>query len=196
MKTLVKFFWIVLLVPAILFTGCKESTEETPANESYKILTDYMVAEGMDLPDVLDGWITVAPAEADLAAFLGTYDILDIRGADDFADGHIEGAINTTLGGILDAAANTTKPILVVCYTGQTAGHAVVALRLSGYSDAKVLKFGMSGWNSNTAASWQNNTGNVAVGHSNWVDAPGSVTSPETFDTPVISTTATTGATI
>jgi rhodanese-related sulfurtransferase len=196
MKTLVKFFWIVLLVPAILFTGCKESTEETPANESYKILTDYMVAEGMDLPDVLDGWIVGAPAEADLATFLGTYDILDIRGAADFDAGHIEGAVNTTLGGIVDAAANTTKPILVVCYTGQTAGHAVVALRLSGYSDAKVLKFGMSGWNSNTAASWEDNTGNVAVGHSNWVDAPGSVTSPETFDTPVINTTATTGAAI
>jgi rhodanese-related sulfurtransferase len=196
MKTLVKFFWIVLLVPAILFTGCKEDNEETPANENYKILTDYMVAEGMDLPDVLDGWITAAPAEADLATFLATYDIFDIRSAQDFGTSHIEGAKNVPLANVVDEAAVATKPILVICYTGQTAGHAVVALRLSGYSDAKVLKWGMSGWNSNTAASWENNIGNVAVGHSNWVAAPGSVAASETFDTPVISTTATTGAAI
>ena len=196
MKTLVKFFWIVLLVPAILFTGCKESTEETPANESYKILTDYMVAQGLDLPDVLAGWIVGAPAEADLATFLGTYDIFDIRSAQDFGTSHIEGAKNVPFANVVDEAAVATKPILVVCYTGQSAGHAVMALRLSGYSDAVVLKFGMSGWNSNTAASWENNIGNVAVGHDNWVDAPGNPAAPETFDTPVINTTATTGAAI
>jgi rhodanese-related sulfurtransferase len=59
----------------------------------------------------------------------------------------------------LTTAASATKPILVVCYTGQSAGHAVVALRLSGYSDAKVLKWGMSGWRSDLAGPWEGNSG-------------------------------------
>ena len=107
-----------------------------------------MVDNDMDLPDILNGWIVGAPDLAGVQSFIDTYDIIDIRGAQDFANGHIQGAVNSPLGNILTAAANTSKPILVVCYTGQSAGHAVVALRLSGYTDAKVLKFGMSGWRS------------------------------------------------
>ena len=80
--------------------------------------------------------------------------------------------MNSTLSGILAAAANTTKPILVACYTGQTAGHAVVALKLSGY-EAKVLKNGMSGWRADLASPWESNSGPVngitAIGSPNWV---------------------------
>jgi rhodanese-related sulfurtransferase len=195
-NTFLRFFWVVLLAPAIIFTGCKLSNDELPANESFKILSDYLVEEGMDLPDVLNGWIVGPPAEADLATFVGSYDIFDLRSAADFEAGHIEGATNITLGGLLDAASNTTKPILMVCYTGQTAGHAVVALRLSGYDDAVVLKWGMSGWNSTTSGSWSGNVGNTGVGHSNWIAAPGKVSETETFNTPVINTTATTGPAI
>ncbi|NOX60758.1 MAG: rhodanese-like domain-containing protein, partial [Chloroflexi bacterium] len=37
------------------------------------------------------------------------------------------------------------KPIVVYCYTGQTAGHVTAALNMLGY-DASDLLFGMSGW--------------------------------------------------
>jgi len=148
-------------------------------------MTTYMVDNNMDLPDILNGWIVGAPPLADVQTFINTYDIIDIRSANDFATGHIEGAVNSTLADILTTAASTTKPILVVCYTGQTAGHAVVALRLSGYADAKVLKWGMSGWRSDLAGPWQNNTGDVAIGHTNWVTT---ATEPiSTFGDPDIS---------
>jgi rhodanese-related sulfurtransferase len=196
MKKFVKFLWIVLLVPSIMIVGCKVSNEETPANESFKILTDYMVAEEMDLPDLLSGWIVNPPAEADLATFLGTYDIFDIRSAADFGTSHIEGAKNVPFASVVDEAAVATRPILVVCYTGQSAGHAVMALRLSGYSDAVVLKWGMSGWNTSTSGSWVDNIGNTGAGHANWVAAPGNITPSETFATPNIATNSTTGAAI
>lgn len=51
---------------------------------------------------------------------------MDIRSAVDFDNGHIKGAVNVPLANILTAAPNAgTKPILVVCYTGQTAARAV-----------------------------------------------------------------------
>lgn len=188
------------MIPFIAFVACKKDsdTPDTPTgSDPYKVLTDYMVSNDLDLPDVLDAWITAPPAEiADVNAFIDQYDIIDIRGASDFEAGHIQGAVNTTLANILTTAANTTKPILVVCYTGQTASHATVALRLSGFGDAKVLKWGMSGWNSNFSGPWLGNSGTEngvhGVGHNNWVST--ATEDLVTFNDPVL--TGTDGATM
>jgi rhodanese-related sulfurtransferase len=164
----------ILMIPLFFLASCKkvEDDPDPTGTSSYKTLTEYMVNNNMDLNTVLTDWIVGAPALADVQTFINTYDILDIRGAADFAAGHIEGAKNTTLADVLTAAQGTTKPILVVCYTGQSASHAVVALRLSGYS-AKVLKSGMSGWRADLAGPWEANSGpingNKGIGHSNWV---------------------------
>ncbi|MBI9059492.1 MAG: rhodanese-like domain-containing protein [Labilibaculum sp.] len=197
MKKLLKYLLILTLLPALFLTSCKEDDDEVivVGGENFAELTDYLVANDMDLPDVLTGWITAAPAQADLATFLGTYDVIDIRAADAFAAGHIEGAVNSSLGNILTDAVGTTKPILVACYTGQTASHAVVALRLSGYADAKVLKWGMSGWNSTLSGSWESNSGATnganAIGNANWVTTP--VATNQTFTYPSLTVTASTG---
>jgi rhodanese-related sulfurtransferase len=165
---------LLLAIPLFLFSSCKKDSDNPPPDptDSYEILASYLVDNNMDLPVILTDWIVGAPAAADVNTFIANYDIIDIRGAADFATGHIDGAVNSTLANILTTAANTSKTILVVCYTGQSASHAVVALRLSGYQ-AKVLSFGMSGWNSNFSGPWQGNSGNVngvtAVGNSNWV---------------------------
>ncbi|WP_282016134.1 rhodanese-like domain-containing protein [Marinifilum flexuosum] len=205
MKKLMKYFFIFTLVPTLFLSSCKEENDVyTPEpgpdlSENFETLKDYMVANDLDLPDVLTGWITAAPAQADLATFLDTYDIIDIRSADAYAAGHIEGAVNSSLENILNTAGNTTKPILVACYTGQTASHAVVALRLSGYTDAKVLKWGMSGWNSTLSGPWQGKSGaeNGAVGegHANWSTTP-AIANNQTFNYPGFNTTATSGAAI
>ncbi len=204
MKTLLKYFFILALVPALFLTSCKEENDVfTPEpgpdpTVNFETLSTYMVANDLDLPDVLDGWITAAPAQADLTTFLSTYDIIDIRSAEHFAAGHIDGAVNSSLANILTTASSTTKPILVACYTGQTASHAVVALRLSGHPDAKVLKWGMSGWNSSLSASWEGKSGAtngaVAEGNANWVTTP--VATKQTFTYPGITTNASSGAAI
>lgn len=200
MKKLFQILFLSAILSVVFFSSCKESTDPVPDNPiedpEFDELASYLVAEDLDLPDILASWIVAAPAEADLATFLGAYDILDLRGSDDFGNGHIEGATNTTLAGILDAASGKTKPILVVCYTGQTAGHATVALRLSGYTDAKVLKWGMSGWNSTTSGSWANNIGNTADGSSGWIAPTGDITGAASFNAPSLSTGETSGAAI
>ena len=57
-----------------------------------------MVANDLDLPDVLTGWIIAAPTDvANVDAFIDSYDIIDIRSAADYANGHIEGAVNSSV---------------------------------------------------------------------------------------------------
>ena len=190
-----KLILLLLMIPLLVLVNCKKDSDDPTdptTKDPYKVLTEYMIDNDMDLPDVLDGWITAAPATIDeVDAFLAPYDIIDIRGEADYEAGHIEGALNANYGTLLDVAANTTKPILVVCYTGQSAGHATVALRLSGF-EAKVLKWGMSGWNSNNSGPWEASIGDAAVGHTNWVTT---ATVPVVeFNDPVL--TGTDGATI
>jgi rhodanese-related sulfurtransferase len=175
-KKMKKLFLVLLMIPLFVLVNCKKDNDDPPTpppSDSYEILADYLVANDMDLPDILDGWITAAPLMVDdVPMFLEQYDVIDIRGVDDFNGGHIQGAVNSTLANILTTAASTTKPILVVCYTGQSAAHGTVALRLSGY-EAKVLKWGMSGWNSNLSGPWLANSGPengiTAIDNPNWV---------------------------
>lgn len=172
MKRLAIYFIALFVIPALVFTGCKKDDEET--FNAQKTLTDYLVAQDLDLNKILDGFVMAAPDDGNVSAF----HVIDIRTADDYAAGHIEGAIRCDLANILTEAANAgTKGILVVCKTGQTATHAVTLLRLSGYKTAKALKWGMSGWNAQFDV-WTANIGSIADGHANWVttSAPNNLT--------------------
>ncbi|MGY0373998.1 rhodanese-like domain-containing protein [Clostridium sp. JNZ J1-5] len=82
---------------------------------------------------------------------------LSIRSAEDFAKGHIEGALNIPWGKGMETKFNTLpkdKKIIVYCYTGQTAGQTVAGLKLLGY-DAVSLNGGM-GTKANAPSGWGN----------------------------------------
>ncbi len=161
MKRTISYFIIIMILPLFMLSGCKDKDDTpTPVEKgTFADLKDYVLKNSLDLPDILNGWIVSAEA---VHNNLGNYHIMDIRAAADFANGHIEGAVNSSLANIVKDAKDVTKQIVVVCYTGQTAAHAVVALRLSGHKDAQVLKWGMSGWNPDFAGPWNNNVGNAA----------------------------------
>jgi rhodanese-related sulfurtransferase len=187
MKKFMIYAIALFLIPSLLFTGCKKDDEET--FDAQKELTSYLVAQDMDLNKILDAFVMKAP---DGGVISGMY-IMDIRSADEFAAGHIEGAHHVTLANILTEAENAGgQPILVVCKTGQTATYASTLLRLSGFN-SKALKWGMSSWNTSLDA-WTPNVGNVAEGHSNWTNdaAPTNLT----FASPKFTSTATNGADI
>lgn len=158
---------IVLSVIVLIFTGCAKK------NDLDTLLT-YMDNNGMTVKELFDGWIINTE---DVHDNMASYYLMDIRGADkdkngiiDYNDGHITGAVLTSLSTILaDAEKAGEKTIVVVCHTGQAAGHAVMALRLSGYDDAKVLKWGMSGWNGDFDL-WTKNCGQIES--ENWVAEP------------------------
>lgn len=197
MKKYLRFPMILVLIITVAFTACKDDNNDDDQRQTdaeFQALATYLVENDMDLSDILTSWIVTAST---VNANLNDYYVIDIRQSTDYDAGHIPGAVNSSLGDILTTATNATgKTIVVACYTGQTAGHAVVALRLSGYSDAQVLMWGMSGWNSSLSASWENSVADAGVADANWIDAPGAIAENMEYDDVDLSVTATTPAEI
>ena len=82
---------------------------------------------------------------------------VSIRRTEDYAAGHIEGAINVPYGSGMNenfADLPGDKKLIVYCYSGQTAGQTVGILRLLGY-DAVSLNSGM-GTSMTAPAGWMN----------------------------------------
>ena len=189
MKSATRYLLISLALVAVILAGCSEDTSMPEVGEgSSAILRAYLSQNDYDLPDILTDWIIDASA---VHGDPSSYYVMDVRGEDDYNAGHIPGAVHSSLTTVVaDAAASTGKTIVVYCKTGQSSAHAVVGLRLSGYTTAKSLKWGMSGWNGDFDL-WTANTASVGVGHDNWsMDATATLTP---HDYPVLVTTATDG---
>ena len=96
-----------------------------------------------------------ATKAADLFANLNDGDdsnnpvILDVRKPEDYAAGHIPGAVNVAVKDLFTTAMLAKLPadkqIVAYCYSGQTASQATSALRMLGY-DAYNMQFGMPAW--------------------------------------------------
>ena len=201
MKKWMKFVLVIAVISVVFVAGCKDDVTD-PDENSMEILKAYMDGNGFTLTEMLAGW-TIVPDS--LFQVLDQNYVMDIRTGDyhgatvlddpddiiDYDNGHIEGAVLSSLGNIVTDAAQADNPIVVVCYTGQSAGHAVMALRLSGYTDARILKWGMSGWHSDFDK-WSGNC--VQLNHANWVAPPGVIADAEVFDYPEIDTDLEDGA--
>lgn len=80
--------------------------------------------------------------------------LLDIRKKVDFDKNHIEGSIHCEWDEVVDFIKDDVLPkdtkIIVICYSGQTAGQTVAILKILGY-DACSLRGGMvNGWLKNS----------------------------------------------
>jgi rhodanese-related sulfurtransferase len=169
----------------------------TISMDKFGILLDFMNSNGMELDELLNNWIVSAST---IVVNLEDYYIMDIRTGDlnqnstvDYYDGHIPGAVLSSLATITDDASMANNPIIVVDYSGQSASYAVMALRLSGYADARVLKWGMSSWHSDFDE-WTNHC--TQLNHPNWLSAPGDITDDEVNDYPILDTVLEDGAAI
>ncbi|WKY48691.1 rhodanese-like domain-containing protein [Eubacteriaceae bacterium ES3] len=147
--------------------GVEEVIETTPNEFDTTIQTeiDPEILEAINsyyagLADVKDTeFANYKISEDDAYAMLGddTVQFLSVRKADDYAAGHIEGAINIPFGAGMEEEFSTLpmdKTIIVYCYTGQTAGQTVAGLRLLGY-DAVSLNAG-NGTDATGTAGWTN----------------------------------------
>lgn len=80
--------------------------------------------------------------------------ILDIRKPEDFAKGHIQGAVNIPFAQLFKAEnlakLPTDKQIVTSCYTGHTASMASMALNAMGYN-AAALKYSIMAWSKDDA---------------------------------------------
>ena len=79
--------------------------------------------------------------------------IIDVRGGDDYAEGHVPGAVNIPWREVTSednlATIPMTKQIVVYCYTGHTATQVVGALNTIGYH-AVTMKWAFNSWTTNT----------------------------------------------
>jgi|JRYD01.1.fsa_nt_gb rhodanese-related sulfurtransferase len=87
-----------------------------------------------------------AQAAADPAALV----ILDVRTPEEFAAGHIPGAINIPVGEIgarlAELEASRDKTIVAYCRSGRRAGVALKALHEAGFTKLSHLAGDMPGW--------------------------------------------------
>jgi rhodanese-related sulfurtransferase len=141
----------------------------------YPTVTDPVeAAGGFDAPDLAGDYAEVAEAikaqtkayfAKDLAPTISvedvynlvqaqdtTYQIVSVRKAEDYAKGHVAGAINILWTDIADNVdkIDPDKKVIIYCYTGHTGGEAAMFLNLMGYETYN-MKFGMSGWNTDPA---------------------------------------------
>jgi len=76
--------------------------------------------------------------------------VLDIRSADEFAKGHIKGALNIPLadlkGSVDTLEKHIGKPVLIYCNSGSTSIRAGKILQDKGFDKINNLAGGISGW--------------------------------------------------
>ncbi len=78
------------------------------------------------------------------------YTILSVRQAADYEAGHVQGAINIPFGAGMqeqfESLIPKDKPVIVYCYTGQTASQTVAVLRMLGYEAYNMSQGITNGW--------------------------------------------------
>lgn len=80
--------------------------------------------------------------------------LLDIRKKDDFAKNYIEGSVHCEWGDVIEFIEEDILPrdkkIVVICYTGQTAGQTVGILKALGYDACSLMGGMVNGWLKNS----------------------------------------------
>jgi rhodanese-related sulfurtransferase len=163
MKDRKLFYLLYLFIAAtIMFVnvGCSEDETTAPPvtiNESEELAKYLEGTDGGYINNAAPSVIAASAVNTDILAGANIA-IIDVRSATDYAAGHIQGSVNVAIADIVTYYKNNNlsakSKVIVTCYTGQSAGLAVAALRLSGYSNVSSLKWGMCSWAYPT--SWNN----------------------------------------
>jgi len=179
-----KVLLLSILAFTFLFTACDD--DEPSVNEA-EVLVEYLESAGGTV--VNDFPIMIKSTDVNAAVLTqGDMYIIDIRSADDFNAGHIEGSVNVSANNVLSHYESNNLEnygtVAIVCYSGQTAGWVNGLLRTAGYTNTKDMKWGMCSWTSTTAGSWPGNIGNTyATQFTTDATAKGEAGSYPTIDT-------------
>lgn len=162
-----KFNYLVILglVFGFLFvTSCKKDEDDPqPQVNEAEVVLNYLENE-LSFP--YGGFVIgAADVRATVLANPDNFYIVDIRSADDFATGHIQGAVHVNFSDLFThiKGANTSayEKVVLACYSGQSAAYAAALLRAAGHDNVFSMKWGMSSWHEDFAAPWINNRSNA-----------------------------------
>ena len=102
------------------------------------------------LANLPDGFYTVKPADLNTELAGGAaLTMIDVRSAEDFTAGHIEGAVNMPITAVLaDLTLLPAKdaPVVIYCASGHRGALALMALRMMGWTDVRNLGGGTGAW--------------------------------------------------
>jgi rhodanese-related sulfurtransferase len=152
MKIITKFkFWMlaILFVPFFL-VSCSDDPDPVEINEA-EVLIKYMEDPTSPAANYGNSGLAIKSAEAvHTLMAAGKVYLVDIRAAEHWAAGHIEGSVNLAAGDVrahIDATdLSAYDEISIICYSGQTASWLTSLLQLAGYKNVYSMKFGMSAW--------------------------------------------------
>lgn len=146
MKKLLFTLFVICLLASSLFISCskKEAPAETAVEVTINTLEDAVNAYFENKPDHnykigQNDIVDMVKAGEDMV-------LLDLRKPDDYAKGHLKGAVNVPWGMELYNQLKyipRDKDVYINCYSGQTAGQAVILLNVAGVS-ARSINLG---WN-------------------------------------------------
>jgi len=199
-----KFLWYFMMFAFLFFAACSDDDEPepdppTPINEA-EVLVNYLESTdspyGKDYVNTdLGNYISATDVHTDIVAGTDIY-LIDIRSAEAHDTARIAGSVNLAAGDVLthvqDEGLGLGDKIVIICYTGQTAGWTVSILRLNGYTNVWSMKWGMCSWHEDFAGKWQSNISN---GYSAFFEDD-DVPKGETGDLPDLNTGEETGEAI
>lgn len=146
---------LVMMLLATLVVGCAGNKEtNNPAPDQ----NQNQAVEQVDIRDIADAYFAKMPEHTykinspELKERIDANDpnilVIDIRSAEDYAKGHVKGAVNIPFGKMheyLDKLP-ADKEIFIYCYTGQTAGQTVAVMNMYGYNARSVHLGFDKGW--------------------------------------------------
>jgi rhodanese-related sulfurtransferase len=159
--TLKRILFLILSLSLVVFMSCSSDDGDDPPTEPGPTEAE-MLQEVGDLYYTAYTTITGRGVNTTMQTVFDNLtdgddsnnpQIIDWRSSADYDLKHIKGAINISLGDLVDKVEDGTidksKEIVNVCYSGQSASIATATLNMLGY-DAQNLKFGMCGVTNDT----------------------------------------------
>ena len=158
-----KLKYLFFLIP-LIFSGCFK--DPVIPEVSFKLNTtaeilSYLEEQG----DYINTDLAPSLVEAsEVNANLNNYLLIDVRPAEQFINGHIQGAINIQntelFNYFLTNDISSYQKVVVISQTGQAAAYYACLLILSGYNNVYSMNFGMTSWNMDFAGIWLQYTRN------------------------------------
>lgn len=134
--------WMAVLAVAIAVAAATPVLAQAPA-----AVQEALFAYLTNIPADFNS-ITVQAVKAKLDAGEKIF-VLDVREENEFAAGHITGAVNVpirTLSKSLDRLPAKDTPVVLVCKSGMRAAYVTMALNVLGWTSVKDIAFGMTEW--------------------------------------------------
>ena len=209
MKNRITFGFIAVALVALMTAGCagkateknKEST--SPAEKALPVIdreTSLLLKDLAENGDYVNSQYFPSLIKASIV--FEELDknnlVIDLRQADQFAEGHLKGAVNRQFGELPEYLQTGIKPfefdkIILVCEDGQLSSYTTALLRMMGYGNVFAMRWGMGGWNKQYAeAGWLKG---ISSKHENRLETATNET-PAAAGMPVLGTGLQTGSEI